>query len=157
MLFSRFETLLIALALIVPESLRSWAKSLEPYPAVILPAGASTIRIKRGTVPMSRLFLTAKRNGKWEEVDVAKFMAPISKHYFGHVAGRGFGFPKSRRASPRQLEQAAQTKRWMKAKLTAQGFETKELRVMSEKLTVALPSGKQTGSRVSRKKTYDLD
>jgi hypothetical protein len=124
MLFSRFETLLIALALIVPESLRSWAKSLEPYPAVILPAGASTIRVKRGTVPMSRLFLTAK---------------------------------KSKDASPQQLERAAETKRWMKAKLAAQGFETHQLRVMSEKMRIALPSGKRSNSHVSRKKAYDLD
>ena len=71
-LFSRWETLLIALALLVPESLRSFAKTLEPYPAVILPAGAGTININNGKVRVKRTFLTAIRNG----VKVPEFSEP---------------------------------------------------------------------------------
>lgn len=155
-LFSRWESLLIALALIVPESLRSCAE-IEPYPAVILPSGAGTIRINNGTVPAQRTFLTAKRNGKWEEVDASKFLAPVSAHYITRIARRDFGFPKSKRATPLEREQAAETRRWMKAKLAAQGFETKQLRLMKQSMTITLASGNRSNSKTKRRKTYDLD
>ena len=157
MLFSRLETLLIALALLVPEGLRSYAKPLEPYPAVILPAGAGTIRITRGKVPTSRTFLTARRNGEWQEVDVDKFMAPIAEHYFSRIARRDFGLPGTRRASPAKQKRVAATKRWMKAKLAAQGFEAQQMRLMSERMTIALSSGKRASSKSRLVKTYDLD
>jgi hypothetical protein len=155
-LFSRWESLLIALALIVPESLRSCAK-LEPYPAVILPTGAGTIRIKNGTVSAQRTFLTAKRNGKWEEVDVGKFLAPVAVHYFSGIARRDFGLRKSKTATPLQLERATETKRWMKARLAAQGFEPKQLRLMRQSMRITLASGKHSHSKTRRRKTYDLD
>lgn len=156
MLFSRWESLLVALALIVPESLRSIVK-LEPYPAVILPMGSGTIRIKNGKVPARRTYLAAKRNGKWEEVDASKFLAPVAVHYLAGIARRDFGFPDAKSATPLQLEQAAETKRWMRAKLAAQGFETQELRLMKQSMTITLASGKRTHSKTSRRKTYDLD
>lgn len=157
MLFSRWETLLIAVALIVPESLRSFSPSLEPYPAVILPAGAGTIHIDKGTVRARRTFLTAMRNGKWEEVDISRFLAPIAEHYLGRIAKRDFGFPRSKSASPLELAQAAETKRWMRAKLAAQGFESQKLNLMQQTMTITLATGEQTRSKTSRKKTYDLD
>jgi hypothetical protein len=156
MLFSRWESLLVALALIVPESLRTIAK-LEPYPAVILPTGSGTIRVKNGRVPAQRTYLAAKRNGKWEEVDVSRFLAPVAVHYFAGIARRNFGFPKSKSATPLQLEQAAETKRWMRAKLAAQGFETKQLRLMKQSMTITLASGEPVRSKISRRRTYDLD
>lgn len=156
-LFSRWETLLIALALIVPESLRSFAKTLEPYPAVILPAGAGTVNINNGKVRVKRTFLTAMRNGEWQEVDSSKFLAPIAEHYFGHITRRNFGFPKTKRGARNKQEEVAETKRWMKAKLAAQGFETHEVRLMEQSLTITLVTGKQTPSKANRKKTYDLD
>ena len=155
--FSPAATLLIALALIVPEYLRSSGKSNEPYPAVILPAGAGTIRIKHGHVQLNRTHLTAPRNGEWAEVDVSAFMTPIAEHYFSRIARRNFGLPQSKRAAPEELARAAQTKSWMKARLGALGFETSRLRVVTETLTIAFPSGKQVSSKVSRKSTYELD
>jgi hypothetical protein len=157
MLFSRTQTLLIALLLLVPEGLRSRAKTLEPYPAVILPAGAGTLRIKKGTVSINRSYPTAKRHGEWEEVDVSQFLTPIAGHYFGRIAGRNFGLSGSPSASPEERERIAQTRSWMKARLAAQGFETGEIRLMSQKVTIALSSGKRSASKPSRKKSYDLD
>ncbi len=157
MLFTRGATLLIALALIVPEGLRSHAKKLEPYPAVILPAGAGTIGIRRGNVSLSRTYLTAKRNGSWEEVDTRQLMAPIAQHYFEHMTRRGFGLSLRKNPSPRRREEVAETKRWMRDKLAAQGFATSHLRVMKQKVTVTLQSGEQRRSRPRRAKTYDLD
>jgi hypothetical protein len=156
-LFSRWETLLIAVALIVPESLRSFSPTLEPYPAVILPAGAGTIRINDGTVRARRTFLTAKRNGEWEEVDLAEFLAPVADHYLGRIVKRDFGFPRRKHASPLKLAQVEETKRWMRSKLAAQGFETHELSLMEQSMTITLATGKQSRSKTSRKKTYDLD
>jgi hypothetical protein len=101
--------------------------------------------------------LTAQRNGEWQEVAVDKFMAPIAEHYFSRIARRHFGFASARHASSAQREQAAATKRWMKAKLAAQGFETKQLRVMRETMTIALSSGKRVSSKARRVKTYELD
>ena len=149
--------MLIALALIVPESLRSFAKSFEPYPAVILPAGAGTIHINSGKVRVKRTFLTAKRNGKWAEVDSSKFLAPIAEHYFGHISRRNFGLRTSKHASPRRLAKVQETKRWLKAKLAAQGFETQQLRLMEQKLTITLVTGEQGASKPKQKETYDLD
>jgi hypothetical protein len=157
MLYSRWETLLIALALVVPESLRSFARSFEPYPAVILPAGAGTIHINDGKVRVKRTFLTAQRNGEWAEVDSSKFLAPIAEHYFGYISRRDFGIRKSKRASPLKLAKVQETKRWMKAKLASQGFETQQLRLMEQKLTITLVTGEQAAGEPKRKETYDLD
>jgi hypothetical protein len=156
-LFSRAQTLLIVAALLIPELLRSADQSLEPYPAIILPAGAGTIRIEHGTVPVSRTVLTARRNGDWQTVDVPEFMFPIASHYFTRIASRDFGFPRSKDASAQERENAATTKRWMRARLAAQGFATTSIRVVVEHLTIALPSGERVSTRVARKKTHELD
>lgn len=157
MLFSRWETLLIAVVLIVPESLRTIAKPFEPYPAVILPAGAGTIRIKDGAVRAHRTFLTGKRSGKWEEVDIGAFLAPIAKHHFRHIARRSFGLRQSPDATSLERAQADETKRWMQARLAAQGFDTGQVRLMKQSMTVTLATGKRTRSKTTRTRTYDLD
>jgi hypothetical protein len=97
-------------------------------------------------VHVARTFLSAKRNGEWEEVDTSKFLAPIAEHYFGHISRRHFGLPKSKHASPRKLEQVLETKRWMKTKLAAQGFATHELRLMKQSLTITLVTGEKEPS-----------
>jgi len=156
MLFTRGQTLLIALALLIPESLHRWHKSLEPYPAVILPAGAGRIQIRHHRVRLNRPVFLGKRDGSWHELNVVKLMYPVGD-YFTLIAKRDFGFPRSKHASPEDLADAAITKRWMQKRLADQGFETRKLRVEVEELTIQLPTGKVLGTRAKQKKTYVLD
>jgi len=156
MLFTRGQTLLIALALLIPESLHRWHKTLEPYPAVILPAGAGRIQIHRHRVRANRPVVLARREGSWQEVNAVKLMYPVGD-YFTLIAKRNFGFPRSKDPSPEELADAAITRNWMQTRLAGQGFETKQIRVVNEELTIELPTGKVVSTRPTKKKTYDLD
>jgi hypothetical protein len=157
MLFSRWATLLIALGLIGPEYLRDSGRSLEPYPAVLLPKGSGTLRIKHGKIHLHRTVATGRRRGEWEKLDVGKLMFPISEHYFSLLARRDFGLKRSKHASPRQVAREQRTKTFLRERLAAQGFETQQLRLVVESLTIDLPSGRVLAVHRGKKTTHDLD
>lgn len=156
-LFSGWATVLIALGLIVPECLRDFRKSLEPYPAVLLPKGSGTLQVKDGRIHMRRTLATAVRQGNWEKLDIGELMFPISEHYFSLLAQRNFGLKRSKRASPRQLAREQRTKSFLRERLAAQGFETQQLRLVVESLTIELPSGRVLAAHSAKKSTHDLD
>jgi hypothetical protein len=157
MLFSRWATLLIALGLIVPEYLRDFTKSFEPYPAVLLPKGSGTLRVKGGKIHLRRTVAIGRRRGEWEKLDVGELMFPISEHDFSLLARRDFGLKRSKHASQGQVAREQRTKTFLRERLAAQGFETQQLRLGVESLTIDLASGRVLAARPGKKKTHDLD
>jgi hypothetical protein len=168
-MFSSKVTLLIALGLVVPEVLRALNGSLEPYPAVLLPAGAGKISLRDGGLPITRIVLQAKRNGEWRQVDPAAFLDPMPVHFVGAIARAQFGLrsdvgapnkPKKRLEVPPptpNVAQIEQTQRWLRNKLRSLGYAPDALRVTKEELFLEIPSGRIHSSRTLEVQTYALD
>ena len=155
-MFSRGATLLILLGLVVPEALRSSSPAREPYPAVILPAGAGTISLKHKLLHLNRTVLMGRRHHKWRELDMIEFMKPIPVQYFARIARARFGISEGKKRHGHASEDERITRRWLQERLKLQGCSGRSLRVVTERMTVQLPSGKQVSSHFERPRTYVL-
>ncbi|ESA36269.1 hypothetical protein N836_07970 [Leptolyngbya sp. Heron Island J] len=137
--------LIILLGLILPFLLREVSNSLEPYPAVLQPSGATKISTSEGVLRFYKTELLAIGNDGTEQfLDPRQFFNTIPHQYWTHIARNGFGLsqPKSRsfsvgiwtlsattilEASPEERIAALD---WMKARLIELEMpETEKLRV----------------------------
>lgn len=162
-LFSLRFSLVLALCLLVPEVLRALSGSLEPYPAVLLPAGAGKVRLPGGRATMKHVLIEGERAGGWQELDRAALLAPLPVHYFGEVVRGEFGFHDRQwhgltapppAATPEQL---LQTKAWLRQRLMQMGFEPHRLRVVQESYVLEVPSGRRSDVRRLKETLYGLD
>ncbi|HKY40419.1 MAG TPA: hypothetical protein VJN18_31010 [Polyangiaceae bacterium] len=162
-LFSPRATLGFALCLVLPEIPRALSGSLEPYPAVLLPAGAGKVRLPGGRATMKHVLVEAERDGGWYEVDRAELLAPLPVHYFGEVVRGKFGFHDRKwhgltapppAASPAQLRE---TKTWLRQRLSRMGFGEHRLRVVEQSYVLEVPSGKRHSVERKKVTVYELD
>ncbi|MBX2862988.1 MAG: hypothetical protein KTR27_05495 [Leptolyngbyaceae cyanobacterium MAG.088] len=94
--------LILLLGLIVPFLLREMNNSLEPYPAVLQPSGATKISTSEGLLKFSRTeLIIICSNGSEKSLDPNQFFDTIPTQYWTHIARNGFGFnePKSKSVS----------------------------------------------------------
>ena len=90
MLSARF-TVLLAGALLVPFALRLWIE-VEPYPAILLPDGATVLQREGGVTTFESLALFARRaSGEETRLDARSFMDPIPSQYLMGLAAMQFG------------------------------------------------------------------
>lgn len=90
-MFSVRFTLVLAGALVLPLCVRE-ISGVEPYPAILLPTGATLVRELEGVVEFQSLALYAGRaSGEELRLKVTSFMDPIPGHYLGGLATRVFG------------------------------------------------------------------
>jgi hypothetical protein len=153
----------MAAALLVPEVARKVSGSLEPYPAVLLPAGTGKLRLDGRRVTLNHNLVEARRAGEWHEVDRAELLDPLPVHYFGEMVRGNFGFHdghwhKLTAPPPRPSPQAiTETKHWLRARLERMGFDGHAMRVVEERYVLALPSGVRRDVVRTGETTYDLD
>lgn len=166
--FSVTATLGIAALLFVPFVTRSLSGALEPYPAVLLPAGAGWIESRAKELRFDQLKLWGHCAGpgdeQWRELDSERVIAPIPVYYLGAIEERGFGLgaPASQRVNVKLLgdvnvprpqpspEDVAATKRWLGARLQSLGCSPKELRVTRQVKVVEVPSGRVSSGPLSQ-------
>lgn len=162
-MFSKRATLFIALALLVPEIARKVSGSLEPYPAVLLPAGTGKLKLDGRRVTLTHNLVEARRAGQWQEVDRAALLDPLPVHYFGEMVRGNFGFHDGRwhkltAPPPRPSAEAlTETRRWLRARLERLGFDGRAMRVVDERYVLELPSGTRREVVRTAERTYDLD
>lgn len=161
-LFSVRFSLVLALCLLVPEVLRALSGSLEPYPAVLLPAGAGKVRLPGGRATLKHVLIEGERAGGWQELDRAALLAPLPVHYFGEVVRGELGFHDRKwhglTAPPPSTtpEQLLQTKKWLRQRLTEMGFEAHRLKVVQESYVLEVPSGRRSDVRRLKETLYEL-
>jgi hypothetical protein len=149
--------------LLVPEILRLVSGSLEPYPAVLLPAGAGKLRLPGGRLNMKHVLVEAERDGLWTEVDRAKLLDPLPVHYFGEVIRGNFGFHDRKwhgvTAPPpaASAEQLSETRAWLRRRLSLLGFSSRRLRVVEESYWLEIPSGTRHDVQRQKETVYELD
>lgn len=101
-------------ALVLGFLLRETSPDLEPYPAVLLPAGPDVVTRTEGMVPFGRLELVGiGHDGNERVLDPESFFDPIPVHYWTYIARRGFGVSRS---APQE-----ETLEWMRSRAASQG------------------------------------
>lgn len=106
---------LLLTALVLGFVLREVSPELEPYPAVLLPAGPGVVARTDGNVSFSRLELVGVGHDGAERVlDPRTFFDPVPVGYWTHVARRGFGVSRS---APQQ-----ESLDWLRRRAASQGM-----------------------------------
>lgn len=92
--------ILLLLILILPFVLREISKTLEAYPAVLLPSGDSVVSTSDGVVVFGRSELVAVRSdGSEELLDPDALFGDIPGYYWTRIASREFGLKAENRKS----------------------------------------------------------
>ena len=167
------QLLLLSLALLGPYLLRSTRPYLEPYPAVLFPAGAGKMQSGDVELVFRRTELAAvDKQGEVHPIDPHEFFTPIPIRYWPYIARRRFGVDPLM-AGPR-LEKSigtwsiafdpipgdskgrrAEVAQWMKERLASLGREDDHaVRVTWVEVAVS----RETGDLIRRevKETFDV-
>ena len=175
-MFSLRFTLVLLTILLVPFLLRSrYGSTLEPYPAILLPAGATKDQVAETQFKARYKVLYGQlEDGTWRRVDERLLLYPIPVQYEGLILSREFGLkppePAGRTGIQNVLgrlgilrykhltaEDQAAAKRWVKAKLREQGFTRPVLKIAQREEVVAVPKGKIVKAKNTDEKIIYLD
>ena len=172
-LVSTRVTVLLAVCLFTPFGLRTLSTRLEPYPAVLLPAGATRVRLNQSEVSFSRTTLTCRgRDGNWQPLDVTRLLSPIPPWYLHDIVSNEFGLKSTPyegvslqwvsrvitlpRHTPSDEELQA-TRRWLALRLAATPDCQPAIRIAVERTTVGVPSGHVAQHAVVYESIHELD
>lgn len=169
-MFSRrdFQRIWIYSLLIIPfvGASRGW----EPYPAIILPAGASLISQNEDTIAYQSAELWAIGPDDHEsEVDIGKFLGRIRRHFWKYIAKRELGFAvdhKSRGKSTHpeaendlngDPRQRAEMVAWMQERLVVCGIdEAVALKIKWVRKTVNIGTGETVDHQIVKESHVSL-
>jgi hypothetical protein len=165
-------TVVLMLVLVVPFAIAFVAPILEPYPAVLLPSGAGTIKTTGDQMDLSRTSIYGKAlgSGSWTRLSPSQFLSPIPAEFFPPLAQRYFGLrtvepaPYRTRVgvvltvSPRKVDEkeVASAKQWLRTRLKESGCEDGLLRISQEVVTIRRSDGTELGVRNEDDKVFEL-
>lgn len=156
---------------LVPPYILKFNAITEPYPAIILPAGAGKINISKSTLSFRQSMLWGKRefdSPEWAALDVEKLLYPIPTHYFVPIFSRSLRLGKGAEhivqsisqndnAKGKGLDQNLKiTNNWISGKLKQQGFQPNTIRLTVEDVTLDTFSQKRTSSIIKHEKIFEL-
>jgi hypothetical protein len=158
-------TILLSVLLFVPFAVRFGFT--EPYPAVLLPSGAGTIKVGDH---INRTAIYGRKIGSdaWTNLSPSQFLHPIPIEFFPNLAERSFGLSPSpyrvfklgpikidtqRKLSQEDVESA---KQWLGARLAQDGYEANALRITQEVLTLRQSQDAPVAVRCQDEKVLDL-
>jgi hypothetical protein len=170
-LFSRRSTLALAVVLVVPFAI-SEVTDAEPYPAIIFPGGANTVRTSDGRVQYGATVLVAfDEQDRPVPLDAADFLEPIPVHYLDAIAGFGFGLTDagdhtvavagvgwSLTASRAEVDEADRdaVRAWLAGRLDDLGYRTDRLVVQQVWITANADDGHEIDREIGEETTIDL-
>jgi hypothetical protein len=162
----------LLLVLVVPFAIAFLASPLEPYPAVILPSGAGTIKTTEDQMDLTRTAIYGKAPGSdsWTRLSPAQFLSPIGAEFFSALAQRYFGLrpvepvPYRTRVgvviklNPRKVDEKEipHAKEWLRTRLKESGCEDTLLRISQEVVTIRRSDGAELGVRNEDDKIFEL-
>jgi hypothetical protein len=161
-------TTLLSAFLLVPFGIR--LAFTEPYPAVLLPTGAATIKATGDQIDTNITAIYGRIIGRdgWIRVSPSRFLHPIPVEYFPHLAERYFGLsPSAHRVlkvgaitidSEHKIseEDVKSAKQWLRARLTEGGYDDNVLRITQEVVTFRRSDGAQIAVRYEDEKVLNL-
>lgn len=144
--FNLWFTLLIAGMLIIPYILTLYG--VEPYPAIILPSGASRVNIgQNSTFRRISLWGRDKVDGDWKRVNPRPFLKPIPVSHLKSLARNSFGLnsidervkvvtlPGVRLTVPNTKvtsSEIQEAKHWLSQRLIQLGYAPDELMITTD-------------------------
>jgi hypothetical protein len=165
-------TAILLLVLVVPFAIAFLASPLEPYPAVILPSGAGTIKTSEDQMDLTRTSIYGKlaSSDSWTRLSPSQFLNPIPPEFFPALAQRYFGLrpvepvPYRTRIgmvvkfNPRKVDEkeVPHAKEWLRTRLKESGCEDSLLRISQEVVTIRRSDGVELGVRSEDDKTFEL-
>ena len=166
-----FASLLLAGLLVVPWGLSLVSSQLEPYPAVIMPSGASTVSLQADTLNYENKTVWARRpGGVWEQLSTHEFLSPVPNQYFSSLRARSFGLKNNTsklfelrllpdvtlKQNKISAQEVADTKRWLADKLAGLGYSSEAFEVRTEVLRMDRLTGRLLSSEVKARERYSL-
>ena len=153
-MFSLRSSCLILFILITPFVLRLYWH--EPYPAILLPSGASSVQKSGQTLDLitTEVFVY---DSSWHKITPRELITPIPLQYFGAMLGYDLGFERDtikgsglrklleKNIGLYQREALAPSDfqelgTWFKTKLLEQGISATALKIVKSKMTLSLES-----------------
>jgi len=171
-LFPPAITAAIFAALLLPFGLSFLAPQLEPYPAIIMPSGASLVHLERKHIQFIHTTLWGQSgSGEWRAVDPRALLDPIPVWYLDGLVRHDFGLstPPTEAVPLRWIrtihvprpqpshESVLQTEAWLRERLRAAGADQPVLRVTQERVTVTVPEGRVVDDVLVSEHVYQLD
>jgi hypothetical protein len=141
-----YSSLVLLLALVLPYR----SPFGEPYPAVILPSGATKINVETSKVYFTRKSVWARKNQEvtWTNLSNKEFIAPIPAQYFAKIYDGKFGFNSSHPHI---------SKDWIQKRLSELGFNTNEIRLTTERVTFDVKSQRLIKKEIRHEEIIELD
>ncbi len=172
-MFSLRWTIIILFSLFVPFCLRTLG--IEPYPAVLLPAGGGSIKKVNNHVALETKKLYAlDSSGNWKKINLTLFLYPIPIQYSPNLISYNFGLSmdssKFRSKGFRILKKlhlASETtaskdkireiEDWLKKKLIEQHFNPSKIKLTSYIQTISADTGDVLDNKIKDERIISLD
>lgn len=170
----RFTTVLL-IFLMVPFIFRfKLGNRFEPFPAILLPAGASKVKVGSSDFKVDYIALFAQKDGNWERVDAALLLYPIPATNHIYIFSRGFGLIEPPELEDRLLnrllvklnvqkktnpteQEKDRTKNWIVKRLKKQGFTGSILKIVQKEEIFSIHSGELLSECINNEKDIYLD
>jgi hypothetical protein len=149
--------IIFALLLLGPFILTTVRPDLEPYPAIILPAGAWTISLKTEELsfPDHSIYGRREHNQEWIALDTRRFLDPIPAWYLMGIMSAGLGL-EATKTRPTLVDITA-TKHWFRGRLRAMDFREDAFKVAVELVTLDRQNKRVIRTESRYEKIYVLD
>jgi hypothetical protein len=165
-------TTLLSGFLLVPFAIREVARTLEPYPAVLLPSGGGTIKTTEDQIDLDRrrIYGRVAGGGAWTSLSPTQFLDPIPTEFFFPLADRYFelspfgsvthwitgGVVIKIDTHKLTEEDVKNAKQWFRARLKGIGCDDNVLRITQEAVTVRRSDGAEIAVRYEDDKVFEL-
>lgn len=165
--------LVTLLLLLVPYGIMVLSKKLEPYPAIILPDGSSTVLHDDEYITYSKVELLGRDtlNGDLQKINITAFLDPIPSNGIYGLMNNSFGINKVRNDTfffrkeilPPLINskyyselEVKELSDWYKLKLSYQGLDNSEFIFQEEIITIDRVTNEIVDSLLSRSVKYTL-
>ena len=166
-------TIILSGILIPPFLLKMLASSLEPYPAIVLPAGAHQVKLTDTQVNFSRTSIWGKdlATDSWTRIDSEQLLDPIPNEYLGHMVYNSFGLEAPNKDVSGKLQQifvsilrgkitpeeVEASKQWLSKRLTEQNCAPDRFKVTEQEVVFDVSTGKIASSKIKDERVFRLD
>lgn len=165
-------TILLFAALFLPFILKFLSPKLEPYPAILLPSGATKFNLEKETLEARLLSIYGYNSqGELTEIEPKKLLRPLPVQYFNALAREEFGLStkkyttvqmkylnKSFRIKRRVFseEKREQCKLWLRKRLRGFGLSDSAIVIRYEVRDLDVDNGEEVSRRIKDEKIIRL-
>jgi len=175
-MFSLRFTLFLLIVLLVPLILRfKFGGKFEPFPAILLPSGASKTLMDATQIEAWSISILAQKEDKsWSEVDTKVLLYPIPANNHNYIFRRDFGIANAPGHGDRRIvhlmmelniirdressrEEKENTKAWLRERLYEQGFTGHVLKKSQKGAMISIQTGETLTETIIDERIIFLD